>query len=65
MADRPTWALIDEATQAAGILEGLANTIAKRRRDTADYRLALHVAQGASVAQRKLAQIEREDEETQ
>ncbi len=62
-ADRPTWALIDEAAQAAGIVEGFANTIA-RRRTGADARIAQQAAQAAAKVQRLLAMVEREDEAT-
>lgn len=61
MIDRPTWALIDEAMQAAGIVEGFANTIA-RRRGGPDERLAHQAAQAAQKAARLLAMVEREDE---
>ncbi len=57
---RPTWALIEEAQQALGIAEGLANTVASRR-DGADRRLAQQVADAAKGGQRKLALIDRED----
>lgn len=60
MAERPTWALIDDAVQAAGIVEGLANTVARRRRG-ADERLAHQAAAAAKRAQRLLAMVERED----
>lgn len=59
---RPTWALIDDAVQALGVVEGFANTIAGRR-DGADARLALQVAAHAKAAARKLTLIDREDEE--
>lgn len=59
---RPTWALIDDAVQALGIVEGFANTISGRR-DGADARLARQVAEHAKADVRKLALIEREDDE--
>ena len=59
---KPTWALIDEATQALGIAEGIANTVAKRR-DGADERLARQAAEAAKRAARLLAMVEREDGE--
>lgn len=58
---KPTWALIDQATQAAGLAEGLANTIA-RHRSGPDKRLAWQAAEAAKRAQRLLALVEREDE---
>lgn len=60
MTGRPTWALIDDAVQALGIVEGLANTIASRR-DGADARLARQAGEDAKRAVRKLALVERED----
>lgn len=62
MPDRPTWALIDEAVQALGIAQGLANTVARRRAGTPDERIAQRVALAADTAQRNLLRIEREDE---
>lgn len=59
---RPTWALIDDAVQALGVVEGFANTIAGRR-DGADERLARQVAEQAKGAARKLTLIDREDDE--
>lgn len=61
MTARPTWALIDEAKQAAGIAEGLANTVA-RRRDGGDARLAQQAAAAAKRSQDLLAKVERDDE---
>jgi hypothetical protein len=61
VSNRPTWALIDDAVQALGIVEGFANTIAKRR-DGADARLARQAGEDAKRAIRKLGLVEREDE---
>lgn len=58
---RPTWALIDEAQQAAGIAEGFANTIAVRR-DGGDRRLAHSAAEAFRRGQQLLGKLEREDE---
>jgi hypothetical protein len=58
---KPTWALIDEATQALGIAEGFANTVA-RRRSGGDERLAHQAAEAAKKAARLLALVEREDD---
>lgn len=58
---RPTWALIDDAVQAFGVAEGLANTIASRR-SGADERLAHQAAAAAKRAVLLLALIEREDD---
>lgn len=41
---RPTWALIDETNQAAGVAEGLANSVAQRR-EGGDRRLAQQAAE--------------------
>lgn len=59
---RPTWALIDEAIQAAGVAEGFANTVAGRR-DGGDARLASQAADAFKRGARLLAQVEREDDE--
>jgi hypothetical protein len=59
---RPTWALIDEANQAAGVAEGLANSVAQRR-EGGDRRLAQQAAEAFKRGARLLAQVEREDEE--
>ncbi len=61
MSQRPTWALIDEAVQAASIAEGLANTVA-RRRSGGDERLAHAAATAAKRVQDLLGKVEREDE---
>ena len=58
---RPTWALIDEATQCLDIAEGFANTIAARR-DGGDERLARLAANHAAKAAKLLRMVEREDE---
>lgn len=57
---RPTWALIDEAKQAAGVAEGFANTVAQRR-DGGDRRLAHQAAEAFKRGQRLLGMVERED----
>lgn len=62
MADRPTWALIDEAKQAAGVAEGFSNTVAARRAD-ADRRLAHQAAEAFRRGARLLGMVEREDDE--
>jgi hypothetical protein len=59
---RPTWALIDEAVQVAGVAEGYANTVAQRR-DGGDARLARQAAECFRRGARLLAQVEREDED--
>lgn len=64
MTGRPTWALIDDAIQALGVVEGFANTVASRR-DGADERLARQVAMSARRAAVQLALVEREDETTE
>lgn len=61
-ADRPTWALIDDAIQATDILEGLANTIAHRR-SGGDQRLAHQAANSAKRSRDLLRMVEREDAE--
>lgn len=66
MADRPTWALIDDACQAATVAEGFANTIASRRRGAgaglaADERIARQAADAFKRGARMLAMLERED----
>lgn len=61
MAERPTWALIDDAVQAAGVVEGLANTIATRR-DGPDERLARLAAGYAKKCSDLLGRVEREDD---
>jgi len=59
---RPTWALIDDATQMLDVAEGFANTVAQRR-DGADARLARQAAEAAKKAARLLRLVEREDEQ--
>jgi hypothetical protein len=60
MGNRPTWALIDEAQQAAGVAEGLANTVAQRR-GGGDARLAQQAADAFKRGARLLGMVERED----
>jgi hypothetical protein len=62
MSERPTWALIDDARQAAGVAEGLANTVAHRR-DGGDERLARQAADAFKRGARLLGQVEREDDD--
>lgn len=59
---RPTWALIDDANQAAGVAEGFANSVAQRR-EGGDRRLAQQAAEAFKRGARLLAQVEREDDE--
>jgi hypothetical protein len=61
VADRPTNALLDEALSFAGVAEGFANTVS-RRRDGADARLAQQAADVFKKGQRLLGMVERDEE---
>jgi hypothetical protein len=61
---RPTWALIDEAAQAADVARGLALEVARRRRvegSGGDARLAESAAARMRDGARLLGMVERED----
>jgi hypothetical protein len=58
----PTWKLIDDAQQFAGVAEGFANTVS-RRRDGGDARLAQQAADAFARGQRLLGMVERNDDE--